>query len=114
MNEAVLIAVIAIAPAIVTGVLAYFGAVRSAKTSSRNEALKYEVEANKRAREAYEDGIKQLEESMERLRKQLLEERDVSAGLRRQVEELEQTVARMRLQMIRAGIELTPVENTAQ
>jgi phosphoenolpyruvate-protein kinase (PTS system EI component) len=49
-------------------------AVRAAEAASKNETLKVQAEACERARKMYESGIHQLEDQLERLRKQLSEE----------------------------------------
>jgi septal ring factor EnvC (AmiA/AmiB activator) len=108
MNDAVVIAAVAALPGLAGALLAYLAAVRAAKTTSQNETLKVEAGAYERARQAYEAGIRQMEEQVERLRKQVIEERDVSDKLRKRVAEMEETLAWMRTQLIKAGIPLAP------
>jgi len=108
-NAPVAIASIAALPGIFAAWAAYTGARRTAIQAHRTSMLAIEAGAYERARAAYEGGIEQLEEQVERLRLQIQEERGVSDVLRRQIMELEETVARMRVQLIRAGIDLPAV-----
>lgn len=85
--------------------LAYKQATKVSAASSRVEIQKVDAGAYERARGIYESGIKQLEEQLTRLRTQLDEEREVSGRLRTRISDLEDTVARMRRQMVIAGID---------
>lgn len=106
MNEAVIIASIAAITSIVGPYLAYKQSTKANAATTRNESLKLESGAYKRARDMYESGIAQLEEQLERLRKQVSEEQDISIKLRTQIYALQITVSRLRTELIRAGVEI--------
>ena len=53
--------------------------IKAAEAATKNETLKVQTEAYERARKMYESGIHQLEDQLERLRKQLPEEQNVSS-----------------------------------
>jgi chromosome segregation ATPase len=91
---------------LVGGWLTYRQTTKAAAATNRVEAAKVDAAAYERARALYESGIQQLEEQLTRLRTQVNEERDVSNQLRNQVNALEETVARLRRQMILAGIDV--------
>lgn len=109
MNSAIVIALIAALPGIIGSVFAYRQSSRAAEKASKTEAIKVEAGAYERARKLYENGIRQLEEQLDRLKLQLTDEQDVSAKLRKQISELEDTVSVLRQQLINAGIELAPM-----
>lgn len=94
--------------AVLGSYLAYKKAVKASEAASRSETLKVEAGAYERARKLYEDGIKQLEDQVARLRREVTDERGVSDSLRKKINELEETVARLRQQLIKAGVELPP------
>lgn len=91
---------------------------RSASRSTAVEASKVDAAAFERARSIYESALKTLEEQLERMRtrvdtltQQLAQEQDASIAMRRQirefqeqVEELERTVADLRVQMAKSGL----------
>src|ERR1043166_4290684 len=108
ISDPVLIASIAGVPGLAGAYLAYRQSIKAAEKSSRAETLKVEAGAYERARQLYEDGIKQLEEQVRRMRQQISDEQAVSSGLRQQINELELTVSSLRRQLINAGIELAP------
>lgn len=110
MNEAIVIAVIASVPGIATGLFAYLQSGKASEKAAKSEAMKVEAGAYERARKLYEDGIRQLEEQLDRLKRQLTDEQDVSNKLRRQINDLEDTVSVLRTQLIKAGIELAPAQ----
>lgn len=93
--------------AIACAYLAYKQATKVSAASSRVEIQKVDAGAYERARGIYESGIKQLEEQLTRLRVQLDEEREVSGRLRTRISDLEDTVAKMRRQMMVAGIDFS-------
>lgn len=93
--------------AVICAYLAYRQATKVSAQTSRVEIQKVDAGAYERARAIYESGIKQLEEQLSHLRKQLDEEREVSGRLRTRVSELEDTVAQMRRQMMLAGIDFS-------
>lgn len=108
-------------PSIVTALLAfgasYLGyrqATRAARANAKIEAEKVDAQAYGRAKELYEAGIEQLEEQLKRLRDEINGWRDrttlaeeAAARLQTRVAELELTIARMRRQLILAGVETT-------
>jgi ppGpp synthetase/RelA/SpoT-type nucleotidyltranferase len=91
--------------AVACAYLAYRQATKVSAQTSRVEIQKVDAGAYERARGIYESGIKQLEEQLSHLRKQLDEEREVSGRLRTRVSELEDIVAKMRRQMMIAGMD---------
>lgn len=101
----VVAAILAAIAAVSCSYLAYRQATKVSAEASRVEVQKVDASAYDRARAIYESGIKQLEEQLSHLRKQLDEEREVSGRLRTRVSELEDTVARMRRQMTLAGMD---------
>lgn len=107
MNDSILVAIIAATPGLGAAWLAYRQAVKSAKITTANDTLRIEAEAYERARRIYEAGIAQLESQVKALKAQISEEQDISGKLRLRVSELEETVAQLRFQLMRAGIELT-------
>lgn len=78
----------------------------AARLTAEAEARKVDAGAYERAKIMYEAGIRQLEEQLVRLRAQLAEEQQVSSSLRLQVRALEDTVARLRREIIAAGLQL--------
>lgn len=109
--------IIAAALAVVASYIGYRQAVRvarsnaaatteAARLAAEAEARKVDAGAYDRARLMYEAGIRQLEEQLARLRAQLAEEQQVSSSLRLQVRALEDTVARLRREIIAAGLQL--------
>lgn len=110
MDGSVLITIIAAIPGLGAAYLAYRQAVKAADTSSKNATLKIESEAYNRAKTLYESAIKQLEDQIGRLRDQVRDEQNVSNGLRKRIYELEETVARLRVQLTGAGIRLDPTQ----
>lgn len=99
--------VLAALAAVLCSYVTYKQATKVSAEASRVEAKKVDAGAYERARVIYESGIKQLEEQLTHLRTQIDEEREVSGRLRTRVSELEDTVARMRRQMMLAGMEFT-------
>jgi septal ring factor EnvC (AmiA/AmiB activator) len=109
-------------PSIITAFLAfaasYLGyrqATRAARTNAKIEAEKVDAAAYERAKGLYEAGIEQLEEQLHRLREEIDAWRgrttmaeDAAARLQSRVSELELTIARMRRQLILAGVETLP------
>jgi len=79
--------------------------LKEAAEQQREEGRKVEAEAYARAKKIYEDGFKLLEEQVAGLRFQLDTERDVSTEMRRRVAKLEESLSRLRQQMLLAGIE---------
>jgi septal ring factor EnvC (AmiA/AmiB activator) len=110
MSDAVVIAVIAGIPGVLSGFFAYIQSKRANDRSAQAQMSKIEAGAYERARKLYEDGIRQLEEQLDRLKRQITEEQDVSDILRRRVRELEVTVEHLRQQLYRSGTELAPAE----
>src|SRR4051794_22226879 len=110
MNEAVVIATIAAVPGMIGSYLAYRASGKAAEKAAASESVKVEAGAYERARKLYEDGIRQLEDQLERLRVQLRDEIDVSTKLRTQINQLEITVSVLRQQLIKSGIELAPMK----
>jgi hypothetical protein len=93
--------------AVICAYLAYKQATKVSAATSRVEIQKVDAGAYERARLIWESGIKQLEGQLTHLRTQLDEEREVSGRLRTRISDLEDTVARMRRQMMLAGMEFT-------
>jgi septal ring factor EnvC (AmiA/AmiB activator) len=115
LSSAVLSAVVTIAVALVAatpGVLAYRASRAAQVQTSEGQRQSIEAGAYERARESYEAGLKELERQLARLREQLAVEQDVSNQLRNQLRELDATVATMRQQMARAGIDITDLRRT--
>lgn len=106
--DPVLIAAFSALPGLIGAYFAYRQSTKVAEKAAHGKALEIESGAYERARKMYENGIAQLEEQLDRMRHQMLEERAISAKLRRQVAELEDTVAQLRKQLARSGIELAP------
>lgn len=107
-NDAIIIALIASSPGIIASIIAYRKSIKASETASKTEVLRIEAEAYGRARKSLEAVIDQLEEQVQGLRRQVSEEQDVSSKLRTKINDLEETVSRLRSQLIRAGIELPP------
>jgi TolA-binding protein len=109
-------------PSLVTALLAfaasYLGyrqATRAARTNAKIEAERVDAAAYERAKGLYEAGIEQLEEQLSRLREEIESWRGrttmaehAAAHLQGRVAELELTIARMRRQLILAGVEPAP------
>jgi alpha-L-arabinofuranosidase len=100
-------------PAVIASILGFAAAYLSYRQSTRASAAATKVETNRidagayeRAKQLYESGIKQLEDQLKRLLEQIQQEREISTALRVQVNALEQTVARMRRQLILAGVDM--------
>lgn len=95
---------------VATGYFTYRASTRAAKTTATAAVQVKNVEvdaaAYERARQLYESGIAQLEEQIARLRTEVNEERGTSGRLRDRVEDLEATVAWLRTQLMRAGIDV--------
>lgn len=108
MNDAILVAVIGSVVSLGGAWLAYRQSVKATEKTARTAALQIEAGAFERARAMYEAGIQQLEAQVGRLRVDFASEQDITNRLRVQVIELENTLARLRRQMINAGIELAP------
>lgn len=108
MNDAILVAVIGAVFSLGGAYLAYRQSVKATEKTARTAALQIEAGAFERARSMYEAGIQQLESQVGRLRIDFAAEQDTSHKLRVQVIELENTLARLRRQLIHAGIELAP------
>ncbi len=102
---AVIGSILAALTAVFCAWMAYKQATKTSAEASRVEVQKVDAGAYERARVIYESGIKQLEVQLTNLRQQLDEEREVSGRLRTRISDLEDTVARMRRQMMLAGIE---------
>lgn len=103
-------AALAAAVSMITGYLTFrasmTAATATANATVRVKTVEVDAAAYERARLLYESGITQLEEQIGRLRAQVNEERDSSNRLRDQVGALEETVARLRRQLILAGIDV--------
>jgi chromosome segregation ATPase len=104
--------ILAFLGAVVAAYLAYRQATAVARTQARAEARKVDAGAYERAKALYESGIQQLEEQVRRLRAEVDSYRgraaiaeDASSRLSARVAELELTIARMRRQLILAGVE---------
>lgn len=108
MSEPVIIAIVAGLPGLFTSYFVYRSSTKAAEKAARSEMVKVEAGAYERAKKLYEDGIRQLEEQLDRMRRQMAEEQEVSAKLRNQVYELEVTVSMLRRQLVNAGMELAP------
>jgi septal ring factor EnvC (AmiA/AmiB activator) len=105
-------------PAVIASCLGFGAAYLSYRQSTRASAENRQVEfqrvdaaAYERAKSLYESGISQLEEQLARLRVQVNQERVISNNLRQQVNDLERTVARLRRQLIAAGIDVEAYGN---
>lgn len=85
--------------------LAYRQSTRAVASRNKTEMTRVDGEAYGRAKALYESGIAQLEKQVADLRIQINNERDVSEKLRVRVMELEETVARLRYQLILVGID---------
>lgn len=92
--------------AAVPGVLAYRQATKAADATADASRLTIEAGAYERARSLYEAALDQLEKQLTGLQAQLNVERDVSNRLRNQVNALEDTVAKLRRQLILAGVDV--------
>jgi Tfp pilus assembly protein PilE len=108
MNEAIIIAVVGSMFSLGGAYLAYRQSVKASERTARTAALQIEAGAFDRAKALYEAGISQLEAQVSRLRVDFAAEQDISNKLRVQVMEMENTIARLRRQMIHAGMELAP------
>ena len=108
MSEPIIITLIAALPGLCAAYFAYKQSTKAAEATSKNQVLKVEAGAYERARKLYEDGIRQLEEQVQRLRQQLTDERDVSDKMRNRINAMEETIAMLRRQLINAGVELAP------
>lgn len=108
MNDPVLVAVLGTVASLIGAFFAYRQSIKATEKTARTAALAIEAGAFERARSMYEAGIQQLEAQVGRLRVDFATEQDVSNRLKVQVIELENTVARLRRQLINAGIELAP------
>ena len=101
-------------PSVVASLLGFFAAwlayrqsTRAVAARNKTEAAKVDAEAYGRAKILYESGIAQLERQVSDLRTQINNERTISDMLRVRVAELEETVARLRYQLILVGIDST-------
>lgn len=99
---------IAAFPGLIGAFFAYRQSTKAAQKSADSKAIEVEAGAYERARTLYENGIRQLEAQLDRMRQQIAEERDISSKLRNQVTELERTVSVLRSQLINSGISLSP------
>jgi septal ring factor EnvC (AmiA/AmiB activator) len=99
-------AALAILGSAVAGWFTYRSASSAAHAAVQVKNVEVDAAAYNRARELYESGIKQLEEQLQRIRSDLAQERDVSNSLRNQINQLEDTVAMMRRQLLLAGIDV--------
>lgn len=86
--------------------LAYRQSSRADNAATRVENLRVDAEAYQRAKTLYEAGIRQLEDQLARLQTQLNQERDLSNALRVQINALEDTVAKLRRQLILSGVDM--------
>lgn len=110
MNEPIVIACIAALPGLGAAYFAYRKSRTAAEAATKTASLQVEAGAYERARKLYEDGIRQLEDQVQRLRQQVTDEQEVSSRLRNRINEMEETIATLRRQLINAGIELAPEE----
>lgn len=106
MNDTIFAAVVPALGAVAAAWFAYRQSVKVARISHDVDLRKVEAEAYERAKALYESGITQMEEQLARMREQLKEEQGISAALRKQINELESTVSRMRQQIIQAGLDI--------
>lgn len=90
--------------AAVPGFLAYRQATAANQASASAKRIEIEAGAYARARDLYEAALDQLQNQLTSIQTQLNSERDVSNSLRNQVNALEDTVARLRRQLILAGL----------
>ncbi len=96
----------AVLTALGTGWLAKRSAVQVAREGISERRLEVDAQAYTRAKELYEAGIAQLEAQIDRLQRQINDERGVTDGLRQQVNQLQSTIAELRRQLIAAGIDV--------
>jgi septal ring factor EnvC (AmiA/AmiB activator) len=100
-------------PAVIASILGFSAAYLSYRQSTRASNNRLRVDerrvdaaAYERAKKLYEGGIAQLEKQLAQLREQVNQERQISNHLRRRVNELEDTVAMLRRQLIISGIDV--------
>src|ERR1044072_1692728 len=86
--------------------ISYKLAVRVSHNNQKTESKKVDAAAYERAKSLYESGIQSLEEQLQHMRDQLAEERNLHCKLRQQINSLERILAKMRRQLLLAGIEL--------